>query len=238
MSGLSNILSRAQSVAPFASVVCLIVLSQALSTRAQLDPQTAIRMEEVHDAVESVPRLIGPWVGSDEQVSPQAQQLLRPNALLSRTYRKPGGPRVQVLLVHCSDARDMIGHYPPICYPSSGWLPEVGDDSFEDELELADGILPVQVYRFRRIRDQGSPQHIRIFSAFVLPDGTPTRLIDDINQQSQRLAVSTRGVAQLQIITPAQLPHAEARSVASEILMGMSDLFEVLRVPRTASEGR
>lgn len=238
MSGLLNILSRGQSLAPFASVVCLIVLYQALPTSAQLDPQTAIRMEEVRQAVASVPRLIGPWVGSDEQVSPQAQQLLRPNALLSRTYQKPGGPRVQVLVVHCSDARDMIGHYPPICYPSSGWLPEVSDERAIDELELADGVLPVQVYRFRRIRDHGSLQQIRIFSAFVLPDGTPTREIDDINQQSQRLAVSTRGVAQLQIITQAHLPRAEALEAASEILRGMRHLFETLRVGQEASEGR
>ena len=132
----------------------------------------------------------------------------------------------------------MIGHYPPICYPSSGWLPEVSDESVENELQLTDGLLPVHIYRFRRIRDQGAPQQIRIFSAFILPDGTTTRLIDDVNKQSQRLAVSTRGVAQLQIITPAQLTEAEAQEVASELLMGMGDLFDALRVGKEVSEGR
>lgn len=237
MSALLYILSRAQSMAPIVSVVCLVVLSQTLSIRVQQDPQALIRMEEVRQAVASVPRLIGPWVGTDEQVSPQAQKLLKPNALLSRSYQKLGGPRVQVLMVHCSDARDMIGHYPPVCYPSSGWLAEDSDEPVEDELELTNGVLPVHVYRFRRIRDQGSPQQIRIFSAFVLPDGKPTRLIEDINNQSQRLGVSTRGVAQFQIITPANLSRAEAQEAASEILMGMNGLFEALRVNKEEGEG-
>jgi len=27
------------------------------------------------------------------------------------------------MIVHCGDVRDMIGHYPPVCYPANGWKP-------------------------------------------------------------------------------------------------------------------
>ena len=57
-----------------------------------------------------------------DEVPPEAQELLRPNAIFSRRFQRPGEIGVHVLVVHCSDARDMIGHYPPICYPSSGWV--------------------------------------------------------------------------------------------------------------------
>ena len=232
MTKLLRIFASAQSAAPLLSLVVLAGMSRALPNRSQFDPQAQIRQAEVAAAVQEVPRLIGSWVGEDEQVSPQAQELLRPNSLLSRTYRRPGAPRIHVLLVHCSDARDMIGHYPPVCYPSSGWIavPPEGPDT--DAISFAGGAFPVRVYRFRRLRDQGRDEQIRIFSAFVLPDGTITHLIDDVNQQSQRLAVSVQGVAQLQVVTSGRVDRAEAVEAASEVLGGMGDLFDALRIQK------
>ena len=232
MTKLARIFASSQSTAPWLSLVVLAGMSHALPNRSQFDPQAEIRQAEVTEAVRAAPRLIGPWVGEDEQVSPQAQELLRPNALLSRTYRRPGGPRIHVLLVHCSDARDMIGHYPPVCYPSSGWIAAPTEGPDDDRIVFAGRTLPVRVYRFRRLRDQGQDEQIRIFSAFVLPDGTVTPLIDDINQQSQRLAVSVQGVAQLQVVTSGRLDRAEAVEAASEVLRGMGDLFAALRIPQ------
>ena len=232
MTRLARTFTRVQSISPWLSLVVLVGMSQALPNRVQFNPQAQLRQAEVAAAVQAAPRLIGPWVGEDEQVSPQAQKLLRPNALLSRTYRRPGGPRVHVLVVHCSDARDMIGHYPPVCYPSSGWIAAPTQGSDDDQLAFAGRTLPVRVYRFRRLRDHGREEQIRIFSAFVLPDGTVTRRIDDINQQSQRLAVSVQGVAQLQVVTSGRIDRAEAVQAASEVLLGLGDLFDALRVPQ------
>lgn len=232
MTRLSRIFASSQSAAPWLSLVVLAGMSRALPNRSQFNPQAEVRQAEVAAAVRAVPRLIGSWVGEDEQVSPQAQELLRPNALLSRTYLRPGGSRIHVLLVHCSDARDMIGHYPPVCYPSSGWIavPPEGPDT--DAIAFDGAPFPVRVYRFRRLRDQGRDEQIRIFSAFVLPDGTITHRIDDINQQSQRLAVSVQGVAQLQVVTSGRTDRAEAIEAASEVLRGMGDLFDALRVQK------
>jgi hypothetical protein len=77
-------------------------------------------------AIESVPYLIGDWVGSDVAVPAAAVALLKPNCILSRRYvaeRPATGDEpiaADVLIVQCRDSRDMAGHYPPNCYPAAG----------------------------------------------------------------------------------------------------------------------
>src|SRR5450432_2229925 len=66
------------------------------------------------------------WSGSDEQVPAAATQLLQPNKILSRHYvnhnvdNQNDMQNVQLLIVDCSDARDLQGHYPHNCYPAQG----------------------------------------------------------------------------------------------------------------------
>ncbi len=225
------ILTRVVPFAPWASLVVLLGLSSALPNRAQFDERAEVRKREIAAAIEAVPHLIGPWTGVEAPVPPEAQELLRPNAIFSRTYVRPGSPRMHVLLVHCGDARDMIGHYPPVCYPKSGWQYETHKGAVGyDELHVDGRTLPVSVYRFRRIRDQGAEESIQIFNAFVLPDGTVTPSIDDINRQSERLTVSVQGVAQLQVITADRVERGDALDAAGEILAGMADLLTTLGV--------
>ena len=95
--------------------------------------------------------------------------------------------------------------------------------------------IPMQVYRFRRVAEDGREQAIRIFNAFILPGGDTTRDIDDINRQSERLAVSVQGVAQLQIITSTAISRDEAAQAAEELLEGMTDLFDALSIEQGAA---
>ena len=106
------------------------------------------------------------------------------------------------------------------------------DRALEHDLAIdADGVrLPVRMYRFRQMQGPGRDVRIRIFNAFVLPDGTVTSDIDDINRQSERLAVSARGVAQLQVITSEAVDEEVAADAAGEVLGGMTGLFEALRI--------
>ena len=73
-----------------------------------------------------------------------------------------------------------------------------------------------------------------MFTAFVLPDGTVTREIDDINKQSERLAVTVQGVAQMQVVTPAAMPLDQALDAAQELLGGMDGLLHALNVGQGA----
>src|SRR6185295_1872887 len=99
--------------------------SVMLPNRIEPDPSAAEHKRQVADVIEQVPWNIPPWHGEPKgQIQPEAQRLLRLNAMLSRQYTCTDRPTVHILLVHCGDARDMTGHYPPICYPSSGWIAE------------------------------------------------------------------------------------------------------------------
>lgn len=223
------ILNRLLIVAPWATVTVLVVMAMLLPNRTRFSPQAAARKAEVAAAVEAVPMLIGRWVGDQWEVPREAQELLKPNAILSRTYTSLGGSAVHVLMVHCSDSRDMVGHYPPICYPSAGW--EMEPVSEQEELTLRAGSmeLPVRQYRFRGIRERGREDNIRIFSTFILPDGSVTPDKDDMYSQSERLSVAVQGVAQFQVITSGLVPLEQAISDAEEILSGMQGLFDALQ---------
>lgn len=221
---------RLSVFAPLVTICALVALSRVLPARAEIDDRAIERQAEVAQTMASVPFLIGGWIGADAPIPPEAQKLLRPNAMLSRTYSQINRPSVHLVVVHCSDARDMIGHYPPICYPSSGWVDMPVLDNAYSGISVASTELPVRQYLYRRMGENGTEARIRIFSAFILPDGTVTRDIDDINEQSERLAVSIQGVAQLQLITDASTDYAAAATAAGELLSGMPELLTSLGV--------
>lgn len=225
--------NRVVATAPWLTLVLLICLGWAMPSRVEHSAEAEARKAQIAAAMESVPRFVGQWVGEDSEVPPAAQKLLRPNAIFSRNYARltrDGGPpqHVQVIVVHCGDARDMIGHYPPICYPSSGWVALPDNQNRATELVFEKRRFPVQVYRFVRVDEDGRERVIRIFNAFVLPDGSVSRDIADIHRQSERLAVSTQGVAQVQIVTSALIGDEQATEAAVELLAGMTDLFDAL----------
>jgi len=223
---------------PWLTLALLATLSFALPNRNRFMPEADARRTQIAGEFAAVPLFInGDWVGRDELVAQEAQKLLRPNAILSRRYDRLGEPggSAQVLVVHCGDARDMIGHYPPICYPSAGFVEDRVPEQRNIFLAVDGRLLPVRQYEYHRARDRASLEQLRVFSAFILPDGTVTREIDDIDKQSERLAVTVQGVAQLQVVTPAAMPLEQAVIAAQEILGGMTGLLHALNVGQGAT---
>lgn len=235
---IPNLYHRLSVFAPWVTILVLVAMATVMPARAEMDAQAVQRQAEIAVTLASVPFIIDGWIGADTPVPPEAQKLLRPNAMMSRTYAQTGRPRIHVLVVHCSDARDMIGHYPPICYPSAGWLDMPVVNNAFSEIEVSGQRLPVRQYLYRRVRENGAEDRIRIFNAFVLPDGTVTRDIDDINEQSERLAVSVQGVAQIQLIAGASTDFEEAAKAAGDLLSGMPELLNSLGMVRASQTQR
>ncbi len=211
--------------------VLVLVLPMVFPNHVRPDPTALARQVAVAEAVEAAPYQIGHWLGTDIPVLRSAVELLRPNAILSRRYRRvEGGYSVSLLVVHCMDIRDMGGHYPPNCYPSAGW--SVADDpaSGEVSLEFGGRRVPAAVYGFRRIQDGIRESRVRIFNFFVLPDGAVTADIGELRSRSERMALSAQGVAQIQILTAMAMPPVEAVAAANEFLEGMDDLLTSLGV--------
>lgn len=82
----------------------------------------------VRAAIDAVPERFDQWRSQPVEVPADALDLLKPNKILSRRYIRPEtGHELTLLIVHCRSARDLAGHYPPVCYPSAGWLPRDQD---------------------------------------------------------------------------------------------------------------
>jgi hypothetical protein len=149
--------------------------------------------------------------------------------------RLGGDDELTLIVVHCSDARDMGGHYPPICYRQIGWnldleriaRPDVRCE-FLDDPELT-------AYRFRRIDADGEREDMTVLNVFVLPDG---RTSPDVFEQALLSSPTTRasrGLAQIQVVFRSDVPEEEAVRLAGEVLSEFPK--EALRALIGTSEG-
>jgi hypothetical protein len=78
-------------------------------------------------AVDAIPMQIGPWLGKERLPQPSVIQVLRPNAIRNIEYIDPraatlGRPGQQLWLsvVQTKRSTEMLGHFPPNCYPAFG----------------------------------------------------------------------------------------------------------------------
>ena len=220
-------LSSLRWLAPWLTLGVIVVLPMLLPTYSRLADARGDRPAEVAKAVDNAPALIADkWAGVKVEMPPAATQLLQPNAILSRRYSHMGDPlAVELLVVHCTDARDMRGHYPPICYPSSGWR---ADGSHDGTLKLNCGTVPAQFYVFKRTDGRGVERGLRVLNLFVLPDGRVTVKQEDIVERAARRAVAVLGVTQIQVVASTSVKEERLTLAAQEILNGMPNLQQAI----------
>ncbi len=230
-------LNRLHRVAPVLAIASALLLPQALPHESHVERPDGAELETVAAAVDAVPYRVGSWAGQDIAIPEAARRLLRPNAMLSRRFINLQDARVlDLVIVHCGDSRDMLGHYPPVCYPSNGWTTS-GSDGPGDFVH-GDRVtvpvhrcsIPARVYGFTREHRTADTSHIRIFNFFILPNGVLTADIEDVGLRTNWLGARVTGVAQIQILTDARVSESEAMSAAGEILEALEEFFESLGV--------
>lgn len=159
----------------------------------------------VRQAIDALPMQIDGYIGADRPPLPAAVEMLRPNRLLQREYIDPlTGHGFTVLVVHCGDVRDMMGHYPPVCYPSNGWTIE---SVSAEAIERSDGGA-VPITRYVVHRGEGAMRLTReIANTFVVPRAEAPLGRDDmaLDRVARTRWSSGLGAAQVQIITDAEL---------------------------------
>jgi hypothetical protein len=151
--------------------VLLLLGGIAFQNRDHVEPQDADAFHaRARSAVEAFPHSIEFWTGSDYEIPRAAQKLLRPNAIVSRRYvenrtDRPTRREAQVLIVQCRDTRDMVGHYPPVCYPAHG-MTQI--DAQPRHWRLGERDISGMEYSFVR-RQDGQTQLTTVYSFFVVP---------------------------------------------------------------------
>lgn len=208
--------SRWKSSLLSSSLAAFVIGSIFWLTSGHLAPADAGDYHEsVRRSVAQVPYALGDKIGVDVPVPPAATDLLAPNTILSRRYDSlSGGASVSLMIVHCFDARDMLGHHPPVCYAASGWRVE-----HREVVPFGDQVLDLLAfpgaafneYRMRRGRSsQGEGLRIRQF--LILPDGQISPDMDQASRVAGSATMRHLGAGQIQLIWPLETPDSQVES--------------------------
>ena len=154
--------------------------------------------QQVGQAIKDIPYRIGDWMGVDVDQPKEAIKLLHPNAILSRSYVNTKTKQsVSLLLVHCRDARDMAGHYPPVCYPANGWVKKkTRTMSWQVNPSLT---VPVAEYEFAMWLPSSS-RTMRVVNTLILPDGTLSPNMSEVRKAGADYQTHFFGAGQLQLV--------------------------------------
>jgi hypothetical protein len=216
-----------RAVAPPALTLLFLGVAFADKVLFHLPPADATAYHaRVREAAATLPYNIGAWLGTDTPVPPSAVALLRPNVILSRQYQDVRTGRTATLLVvQCEDARDLLGHYPPVCYVAHGWSMR---GKVPRERQVDGRLIPVTDYTFTSTRiDRAS--ELRIDNFMVLPDGQVCRDMDAVETVAQDYRRKFFGAAQIQIITDTQWSDDDRDDLFRQLIQAAGPLLREMR---------
>src|SRR5262245_51460103 len=154
-------------------------------------------------AIESLPRLIGSWSArdADDEVPKEAQVLLKPNRILMRYYTDASVAsmsrlrQVSLLIVQCKLSGDMVGHFPPICYPSAGH-----ELLSHEPRDWKGGPITIPGMEYHFIKNyEGRPERTIIYNFFIVPTRGMARDIDGVKAAAEDYQQRYYGAAQFQL---------------------------------------
>jgi hypothetical protein len=166
-------------------------------------------------AKSTIPFGVGAWLGRRIPIPQAAVALLRPNALEARSYEDvTTGETASLLFVHCSDARDLLGHYPPVCYQARG-LTLIGTTAHDWTI---DGTT-ITGMRYRFASDSPvARSEVVVDNFMVLPNGRYGRDMDAVDAVARDRTLRRVGVAEVQVVTDGSMTD-ERRDVVFRTLV-------------------
>ena len=181
--------------------------------------------ERVRLAAAAMPLRIGNLVGSEEPVLTAAVDMLQSNVAMHRVYRDlETGGTASLLLVQCKDARNLAGHYPPICYPGQGWHL---DRQIPTKWECGGRVIGGTEYDFS-YGALGGARRIVIANFMLLPDGTVAPDMAAVHRIASDHKRRFFGAAQVQIVSDARLPAQQRDRIVRELLEANAPLFNLI----------
>lgn len=208
-------------VCALVSAVMIGAVAMEIEGRAPAADPTA-HHDLVRDlAASKIPFSVGDWFARSLESPPAAVQLLHPNAMEGRAFvNSRTGETANLLFVHCSDARDILGHFPPVCYPAHGMTLE---SSQPREWKVAGLEVTGMRYRFS---GKGAAPAVSIDNFMILPTGRFGRDMDAVQLVAKDRRVRQFGVAQVQLITSGTLSDARRDEIFDLIV---SSVVPVIR---------
>jgi hypothetical protein len=210
-------------------LLCLAILAGMWTeARARVQPADA---EPYHarakEAIASLPYQINGWVGRDDEIPPAAVKLLRPNYMVSRTYVDPRSisRRAGLLIVQCKDSRDMLGHYPPVCYPAHG-MTMVAEK--ERDWKVGGMTIPGTEYEFTE-NDGVSRYHMTVYNFMIVPGVGVVRDMRGVERAAEDYQQRYFGAAQFQVTMDAGIPQYDRDRIFAQLVGGNTKMIETLK---------
>jgi hypothetical protein len=192
--------------------------------------QPAAGAEAYHERArlmaENFPFHFDRWLGVEVPVPQAAVTMLKPNFIISRRYQEIGSGRsASLVVVHCRDSRDILGHYPPVCYKGQGWL--------EESTESRDWVVGKETiqatrYVFRSDRAAGG-QELVVDNFMILPTGQTARDMTGVTLAAQDNQLKHFGAAQVQIVYPQGMAEADRSDIFTAFVRELAPLMKSIQ---------
>lgn len=182
----------------------------------------------VRAAVTQVPAEIGGWVGKDIPVPPRAIRVLDPNAIVSRQYTNvEKGDLAGLLLVHCADAHDMVGHFPVRCYKAAGW-----DLKSSRERDWVVGDLRLTGMEYVFVRDAreapGEQNTVIVANCLLRPGGQVLRDMNALSRTIVGAGGQASGAGQVQVYFDPTVLEARRDAAVVALVQGYRPVIDAI----------
>lgn len=174
----------------------------------------------VRDAANAIPRTIGGWQSEEIGLPEFALNLLKPNVIVHRRYTDPNAKRfAQLTFVHSKDARWLIDHYPPSCYPSFGWIFLAEEKEQWHTNWLPEGkMIPGAEFGFKSRNSVKENPDIVVRNFIMLHQHGMHRDHEPVHVAAADFTRRLYGAAQLSVMMDASIPRVDRDAIYSAIL--------------------
>lgn len=233
----------ASALAPLASLLAILLMpmkSHVGAVPIGFDERNA----EIRSAFLQLPSQLGKknqWLEIGTVAIPTSQaRMLDLNAYVSKKFRRLASPRlieVTLFLSHCADARTMIGHHPPNCYPAIGW--DLKADATRDfEIVHSTGrIIRAKMYQFR-IERSNMEMTLHVANGFVVAGERFNSTLEEASVDLGGDGMVRYGISQFQLVFQGQFSEDELVLYTDEIMSTIPStiLDATSRAPLYASD--
>jgi Protein of unknown function (DUF3485) len=213
----------------FSIIATVLVVMSLGADRLFFRPAAAIAdgyHARVRAAIDSSPMHFDSWMGADVPVPTGAIKMLHLNALISRQFQNlKTGEQFTFVLVQVHDARDVLGHFPPACYPAEGWTLKT-----TSPMDWKTATLAVMGTEYLFGRDQAEmPPEIIVDNFFLLPDGNTCRDMDGVEAAAQNRRRKLFGASEVQFVFDTNFTSARRHEIVEKFLAFHQPVLDAIR---------
>ena len=181
--------------------------------------------QRIRIAANDAPWQIEGWIGQDVPMPVQALNTLQPDVVVSRRYTNvETGSVAGVLLVHCVDAHQMVGHFPSRCYPAQGWHL---DDLLPRDWNVGNIELHCNEFHFSK-NDLDAAGSIVVINCMLRPGGAVLRDMNALSRSVVGAYGPRMGAGQLQIYFDTSVPREQRDAAVTSLVTGFTPALRAI----------